>query len=469
MFLLIFYFSLTILHVFLFRRDISFLLQNIAKIKTGSIWLVLFSLLVFVDLLPIQSLSSNVSYITTNFRIINFIFYCGGIWIGYKVWQLGLRQTIYILTKGPIAYFNCFGVVCLVSACFAIQIPHFPVDWNIQHALRILIFFLSVSLLTDDSNQPYILNLRVLYVLLTILLLRVLLPFFEALLSDKLMFWEWIQLQRNSEWYLWSFASGWGWYGFYTKDDNGLGMMANSYSFVVSVFFLVFLNHFYYKKSFDWRFVLPIIFSFIIIYQFPSQTTLLIVFFGILLILISKVKWLTLIPIIIFGLILWYFKDVANLIPIFELSLQQIFDTDYRLSVIFPAAFKGFLERPWMGYGYLSGEYIYFQNHALPPHIVESHNTVLSIALNTGILGLVSFCLGIYFISRVLLRFWMKSGFDIFSTNLILLFASSCVASLFLTDVFYMFDDQLLIRMYPFFIVLLISQMIYNFNLQDAK
>lgn len=457
-FRIVFYLSFTALFLFLLRREANYLYSIISKLKTGLIWIVLFSLLIFIDILSLDGM--------LNFRLVNFVFYLGLFWIGFKVAVLGWRQTTNIFLRPPLVYFHIFALVCLISSFFAPHIPDLPIDWSLQHAIRLQIFFMSVSIL---AHQKYInvISLKFTYILLAILSIRILLPLYEALLSDDIMPWSWFQISFNTHWFKWAFVSHWYTIEGYTKDHNSLGVMVNSYAFILSILFLILIKYLLARPNFYWRLVLPICFCGIILLQLRVQTAFLVIAIGLVFTLISKLKWvgLTILVIIVVGC--------------FQFSLlnSQMFQTyledDTRFTIIFPSAVEGFFARPLFGYGYASGEYLYFQNYELPvrwqPTIREAHNTVLSIALNTGIAGLIPFIIGIFSVTSILFQFWMKSRFDALSTNLVILFVSSCVASLFLTDLFYIFDDTLLIRMYPFFIVLLMTQVKHNLLVSQEK
>ena len=435
-----------------------FLVERLSEVSIGLIWIAFFSSLLFIDILPFDT--------TISFRIVNSVFYLGAFWTLYKASQLGWQQSIGVFFAPPLMYFNIFGLVCLISSFWSPELSDFPIDWSMQHAIRILIFFLSISMLAQ-RKQNIVLNMRVIYVLFTILLVRITLPIIEAVLSDSIMPWEWFRLHRDFYWYRWSLVSDWFNRGSWGKDDNALGLMVNSFGFILTIISLILINTMFKLKrnSLDLRFVLPIMICVFIVYQLGSQTAYLILVIGLVFILFSVIKWWSAIPVMLVGILALFFKDLVYNLFIPGWGLQAFISRDYRLNILFPAAIEGFLQRPWFGYGYASGEYLYFQNYGFPIHIIEAHNTILSIALNTGTIGLISFMFGILSMSWILLRFWVRSDFDLLSTNIVILLVSSCLASLLLTDVFYKFDDTLLIRMYPFFIILLLCQIIYNLNI----
>lgn len=458
---LLFLLALTILYVFLFRREIVSLEKTISDGRFQSSWLILLSLLVFVDLLIVQPLEAELGYVTTNFRVVNFVFYVGGLWIGLKVKYLGWRRSIQLFFTPPTVFFNFFALVCLLSSLFAPNISHFPPDWNIQHALRILVFFYSISFLAQDLK---FVKLEIIYIFLVVLLLRILLPYYEALLSDNIMPWDWIQFKRDTYWYRWSLVSGYPNFSDLSKDNNGLGLQSNSFGFLLSIFFLIFTNHLVRKMTIDGRFIVPIVVFGVTLFHLGSQTAFLIVFIGLILISIVKLRQWALPFLFLIAIPIWNYREEIFGALSFGWTIEKWLEHEYRFTVLFPTAFEGFLNKPWFGYGYLSGQYLYLQDYGLPEHIVEAHNTILSIGLTTGLVGVLPFVIGMFLVAWILIRFWLVSKFDVLSTDLIIVFLSSIIASLFLTDFHYVFDDTLLIRNYPFFLVLLLSQKLRDSN-----
>lgn len=464
---IIFYLGLAFLYLFLFRREISLMCKVLQKVSTGSVWMAMFSLLVFVDLLPYTG--------NLTFRIVNFIFYIGFLWVIYKMIGLGWSRTLHTLCRLPSVLFIAYAFVCLGSAIFASQIPEVSIDWNIHHAFRLLIFFISIPLLAY-RDQKNVLSVKIVYTLLGVLALRTCLPYFEAFFSDSIMPWDWINVtvEDKFKWYRWSLTN-WGWNlgesltSSFGKDANGLGMMVNSYAYIVALMLLMCLNMMF-GKYFDSRFIFPVVVFCITVFHIGSQTAYLIVMIGVFLIAIIKLrKWSFVF--IVFGVFLVFNnKDVLlKFATDGWFSLVLYVQSDFRLNKLFPSGIEGFLEKPLFGYGFPSGEYIFFQNNGFAANIIEAHNTLISVLLNTGIIGLIPFTMGFVSIMYILIKYTLDSQCKLLAINLLILAASSFIASFFLTDFFYKFDDILMTRMYPFFIILLASQIIHNENILKIK
>ena len=409
------------------------------------------------ELLP-KSSSWHVPLSVFGYRLINILFYGMLICAFLSVYNQGIRKMMMLLFKPPLVFFNIFALVCLISSFFAKSIPGAPFDINVQHAIRLIAFFVTISLISITAIKDMAHMRRVFYSLLFFLCLRVTMTIVGGLVSTGFSFGEWYQSLHLLVDYT-TFRTS-----LTNISVNPFAMQFNSLSWISAIIFLIFLNYFLGNrdKRFSLLFFIMTVSLFYLLIQFKStQTAYITSLIGISIIIIARLRWWSVPFSMLFGLLV--FLNSSFIVSYFMRgkSLIWLFNNDSRVTLLFPAGWQGFLESPIYGHGYMSGEAVAASINSIGRN-VEIHNSILSIAFNTGLLGLLPFVLGLCFLTFITVRFWIGSSMDMFSTNVLLVWMSSVISSITYTDVWYKFDDYLMIRMLPFFMVLLTCQYIYN-------
>ena len=409
------------------------------------------------NLLP-KSSSWHVPLSIFAYRLINTFFYGMLVCTFLSVYNYGVRKILYFLCQPPLVFFNIFALVCLISSLFAKSIPGAPVDINIQHAIRLIAFFVTISLLPVAFIKNIVQVRKLFYTLIFFLCLRVSLAVVGGFIATDFSILEWYQsLSLIIDYQTFRIALT-------NIKVNPFAMQINSLSWVAAIIFLVFLNSFLANRHKRFRILFFIITAllFYFLLQFKvTQTTYVTVLLGILIVVVARLRWWSVPFSMFFGLFVLINNSFLVNYYMRGKSISWLIANDSRMSHLFPAGWQGFLESPIYGHGYMSGEAVAASINSIGRN-VEIHNSILSIAFNTGLLGLLPFVLGLCLLTFITIRFWIGSSMNMFSTNVLLVWMSSVISSITYTDVWYKFDDYLMIRMLPFFMVLVTCHYIYN-------
>ena len=446
------------LTLFLFRSE----LWNVVNYDYGDFTqvtiLAIYIVLIFLGFLPFQVTSVHFPLGYRGYYFINICFYFIVGLVFAQALKEGRKGFLQELFRVPLVFFVLFSIIVVSTAIFSEKIVGTPSDYNFQHAFRMFAFFISIISLIQYAkrkNTTIEYAKKLFYLIMFFVFLGVFVQVITELAIDTTtMPWEQFYFDKFGYWYG----------AYYRNVISQFLIQSNSFSWLLAIAFLFATNMFYKNRSVDFRYVLIMLMTLSLIVQLNSQTAYLTILVGLGIIVISKCKWWSLVILCFFGVGVLVFQN-SLLESIFNgWTLEQIFAQDFRLSKLFPAAFKGFLTKPFFGFGYVSGEILYITQFGefYRDSIIEVHNTFLSIAFNTGLFGLVPFVLGVLGLTYRVLQIWSSMHLDLFSTNLVILFCSGMVSTLTLTDVWYKFDDYLLIRMFPLFILLISVQMIAN-------
>lgn len=447
--------------VFLFRKEAVYFLTFCKTVFFVRPLLIVFLAImnseIILELISIQGSNIHMPFGEGGFRFINFLFYIMALQIGFMVVKSGWGNYTVSLHNRVIFPFLLFSMVCLLSALFAQQVDGTPWDWNIQHGIRLIVFFLFVHTLTLKSKSALPQLKLVFYGLTVLLFIPTALNVFSGINYELMP----LNLYDIS-------VKGLIDYQKLIGQANYFSLQINSQAWIFAILALISINMTITNGKVMLRYLIPLLPSLIVLFQVRSSQTAYITFLvGLVLITIAKLRWWSVVFVAFLGTIVikWrsFFLELFNN----GQSIVSVFQQNERLTKLFPIALEGIGNKLWFGHGYISGEALAPKLNAIWEH-VEIHNSFLSIAFNTGLLGLSLFVYGLVKVTLLVFQYWIKSKFNLFSTNLILTYIATVISSLTYTDVWYKFDDYLLIRMYPFFIILLASQMINDSNTQKC-
>lgn len=482
---LLFYISLILFLVFLFRNELGFLIYENNRVTYYLPLFSAYSALAFITIIPWNSGTSMLPIGILGYQTVNLLFYVIFVLTLIRIMQIGWIPSFTALCKKPLVFFNVYALICLISAMFIADIvPSTPTGFNITHAFRMVIFFLSISIYSHQEVESNKLIKEIFYLGVIVLLLRMSLPLLYGVYAQEISPLEWFNVESRNLW----FGSFSTWFkatfstyrtAIFAKHGwlNVYGLHTNTFAWLTSVMFLLSLNILIKKLNKEIKYLLPAICFAVFTFYFQSQTAFLVTAMGLLVILIGRFKILS-IPIILSLLVLTLqFRDKLQQLFLHGRPISVFFNAEYGGTRFerFIAAYDGFLEAKWFGHGYLSGEILYLRDYVsfeLPTYAVdftEVHNSFLSVLFNTGLLGAIPFTLGVLSIGWIVFRYWIRSNLSVFSTNVFVLFVASLISSLTLTDIWYKFDDYILLRMYPFFILLITVNQINRLNVKKIE
>lgn len=469
---LLFYISVASVVVFLFRDELRFLTEQNDLVNQYLPLFGVYSVLIFVTIIPWGFGNGMLPLGVSGFRTINLLFYLIFILTLIRVVQIGWIPSFKALCKRPLIFFNMYALFCFLSAIFlADNVFGTPNDYNVTHAFRMLIFFISISIYSYQKVESHKLVKGFFYLGVIVLLLRMSLPLLYGLHIQEISPMELLNLESRNVWFssfsTW-FISTFSSYHFSVFGKQGwlniYGFHSNTFAWLTAIMFLLSLNILVNKLQSGIKYFLPVIFFAVLTFNFQSQTAFIVLNIGLICILISRFK-ISSLPIILTLLLLaLQFRDKLRELFLQGRSMGSFLTQSYEGTRFerFTAAYDGFLDAKWFGHGFISGEILYLRDYLkfeLPSHNIdftEVHNSFLSVLFNTGLLGAIPFIAGVLSIGLIVFRYWIRSHLNVFSTNVLILFVSSLISSFTLTDVWYKFDDLFLIRMYPFFLILVL-------------